>query len=256
VPEESLNAEDVRSLPLRDRIRVENVSFAYPSRPRPALHKVSLDIRRGSRLALIGRTGSGKSTLADLLMGLLEPTSGRILVDDEPLTIESRRRWQRSIAHVPQTIFLADTSIARNIAFGIATEDVDMLRVIDSSKKAQLHDFVTSLTEQYETHVGERGVRLSGGQRQRLGIARAIYKEAPVLVLDEATSALDDATEAAVMKALDVLGEEGRTIIIIAHRLSSVARCDLVARLENGHLVELGSHAEILGHPPLMRLSD
>ena len=233
-------------LPLQDRITVEQLSFAYPSQRGMALENVSLVISRGSRIALVGKTGSGKTTLADLLMGLLDPTKGRITVDGVPLTRDNRHHWQKSIAHVPQTIFIADTSIAGNIALGVHPDAMDIARVIEAAKSAQLHDFVQSLPESYHTHVGERGVRLSGGQRQRLGIARAIYKEAPVLVLDEATSALDDTTEAAVMRSLDELGES-RTIIMIAHRYSTIAHCGTVARLDNGRLVELGSVEEVAG---------
>jgi ABC-type multidrug transport system fused ATPase/permease subunit len=249
VDEELAKAKDVEPLPLRDGIRLEGVSFAYASRRAAALRDLTFEIPRGHRVALIGKTGSGKSTLADLLMGLISPTDGRITVDGVPLARENRRNWQRSIAHVPQAIFLADASIARNIALGVPADAVDLGRVIEASKKAQLHEFVETLSEGYDTHVGERGIRLSGGQRQRLGIARAIYKQAPVLVLDEATSALDDATETAVMHALDQLGEEGLTIIMIAHRLSTISRADTVIRLDNGRLVEIGSHAEVVGTP-------
>ena len=253
VDEETAQAEQVAPLPFRRHIRLENVSFAYPSRRVSAVDDISFEIGRGQRMALIGKTGSGKSTLADLLMGLLEPIDGRIVVDGVSLTRENRRNWQRSIAHVPQAIFLADASIARNIALGVPAERIDTERVIEAAKKAQLDEFVRSLPEGYDTFVGERGIRLSGGQRQRLGIARAIYKQAPVLVLDEATSALDDATESDVMRALDQLGEEGRTIILIAHRLSTISRADLVVRLENGRLVELGSYSEVIGAIPQSR---
>ena len=187
-------------------------------------------------------------------MGLIEPTGGRITVDGVTLTRANRRNWQRSIAHVPQAIFLADASIARNIALGVPAAKVDRSRVIEAARRAQLDEFVATLPEGYDTFVGERGIRLSGGQRQRLGIARAIYKQAPVLVLDEATSALDDATEKAVMGALDQLGDEGRTIILIAHRLSTVAGADVVVRLENGRLVELGSYSEVIGTIPQSRV--
>ncbi|HWI88773.1 MAG TPA: ABC transporter ATP-binding protein [Sphingomicrobium sp.] len=253
VDEETAQAEQVAPLPFRRHIRLENVSFAYPSRRVSAVDDISFEIGRGQRMALIGKTGSGKSTLADLLMGLLEPIDGRIVVDGVSLTRENRRNWQRSIAHVPQAIFLADASIARNIALGVPAERIDTERVIEAAKKAQLDEFVRSLPEGYDSFVGERGIRLSGGQRQRLGIARAIYKQAPVLVLDEATSALDDATESDVMRALDQLGEEGRTIILIAHRLSTISRADLVVRLENGRLVELGSYSEVIGAIPQSR---
>jgi ATP-binding cassette subfamily B protein len=251
---ELMEAGQLPALPLRQDIRFEKVGFVYPSRQGAAVKQVSLEIRCGQRVALIGKTGSGKSTLADLVMGLLEPTEGRILVDGVPLTTANRRNWQRSIAHVPQAIFLADASIARNIALGVPSETVDMERVIEAARKAQLDGFVDELPEGYDTFVGERGIRLSGGQRQRLGIARAIYKQAPVLVLDEATSALDDATEAAVMQALDRLGEEGRTIIMIAHRLSTIAEADVVIRLDGGRVVESGSYSKVVGTIPQSRV--
>ena len=253
LPATPVRNKSIPPLPLKDRIAIEQLSFSYPGQRGPALEKISFEIVRGSRLALIGRTGSGKSTLADLLMGLLEPTEGRILIDGVPLTGDNRHSWQQSIAHVPQAIFIADTSIARNIAYSVEADAMDLERVIDASRKAQLHEFVESLPDGYETRVGERGVRLSGGQRQRLGIARAIYKQAPVLVLDEATSALDDETEAAVMHSLDMLGEKGRTVIMIAHRLSSIARCETVARLDKGRLVDFGSYGEVVSDAPRAR---
>jgi ABC-type multidrug transport system fused ATPase/permease subunit len=253
VDEQMVEAHALAPLSFKRDIRLKGVSFAYPSRRAAAVEDVTLEIRRGQRVALVGKTGSGKSTLADLLMGLLEPTSGEIVIDGVRLTRENRRSWQRSIAHVPQAIFLADASIAHNIAMGALTEPLHFERVIEAARKAQLDEFVDSLPEGYDTFVGERGIRLSGGQRQRLGIARAIYKQAPVLVLDEATSALDDATEAAVMRALDQLGTEGRTIIMIAHRMSTISRADVVVRLENGRLVELGSYSEVIGAIPQSR---
>ena len=254
VDEGLAHGPELEPLPLHEQIRLENVSFAYGSRRAAALEDVSFVIPRGRRVALIGKTGSGKSTLADLLMGLLEPTSGRITVDGVPLTRSNMRNWQRSVAHVPQAIFLADSSIARNIAIGVPADAVDIDRVMEASRKAQLHDFIATLPDGYDTAVGERGIRLSGGQRQRLGIARAIYKGAPVLVLDEATSALDDATEAAVMKALDQLGDEGQTVIMIAHRLSTIAQADIVVRLDDGRLAEIGSHSEVVGGTPQRRV--
>ena len=228
-------------LPLKDRISVEQVSFAYPNRRSSAVDEISFDIPRGSSLALVGETGSGKSTLADIIMGLLEPGSGRVSIDGVALGRGNVRRWQAAIAHVPQAIFLADSSIAHNIALSAGEEALDMGRVVEASTRAQLHEFVASLPDGYDTRIGERGIRLSGGQRQRLGIARAIYKQAPVLVLDEATSALDEATEAAVIDSLASLGAAGRTIIIIAHRASTIARCDRIARLHKGRLVESGA---------------
>jgi ABC-type multidrug transport system fused ATPase/permease subunit len=251
LPVEAQSTSPAQPLEFSRAITFDKVSFTYPSRSNPALQDIRLTIERGSRLALVGPTGSGKSTLADLLMGLLEPTAGTIAVDGVALTPTNRRSWQRGIAHVPQSIFLADTSIARNIAFGVPAADINMERVARAAATAQLAGFISGLPDGYETSVGERGVRLSGGQRQRLGIARAIYKDAPLLVLDEATSALDHDTEVAVIDALDRLGGEGRTIVIIAHRRSTVEHCDCVARLDNGRLVEAGKFADVFGRRPL-----
>jgi ABC-type multidrug transport system fused ATPase/permease subunit len=251
LPVEEQTAQPGEALEIRNAVTLDKVSFTYPGRHDPALHDITLRIERGSRVALVGPTGSGKSTLADLLMGLLEPTAGTIAVDGAALTQANRRAWQRGIAHVPQAIFLADATIARNIAFGVPAADIDIERVARAAATAQLDAFIASLPDGYETSVGERGVRLSGGQRQRLGIARAVYKDAPLLVLDEATSALDDETEVAVIEALDRLGGEGRTVVIIAHRRSTIEHCDCVARLENGRLVEVGTFAEVFGRRPL-----
>jgi ABC-type multidrug transport system fused ATPase/permease subunit len=240
-------------LPFTDAIQLQGVGFHYSDRSRPALHEITLAIPSGSRVAIIGKTGSGKSTLADLLMGLIEPTEGRICVDGVTLSGEQLNRWRRSIAHVPQAIFLADATIADNIALGVPGIEPDMEMVRHAAETAQLADFIDTLPDGFDTKVGERGVRLSGGQRQRLGLARAIYKNAPVLLLDEATSALDDVTEAALLDALDELGAEGRTIIIIAHRRSTVEGCDLVLRLDHGLLVESGSYDKLFGERPPAR---
>lgn len=236
IPKES-RGRPAPPIPFRKHISVNGVSFTYQTRDHPAVDDVSLEIARGSKVALIGKTGSGKSTLADLLMGLLDPRKGAILIDDVPLEAGNRARWQGSIAHVPHSVFLADRSIAENIGFttsGKADED----RVVEAARTAQLHDFIMSLPDAYATPVGERGVRLSAGQRQRLGIARAIYKDPQFLVLDEATSALDDQTETAVLEAL---GSGSRlTILIISHRASALSGCDVTFRLQDGRLVEVG----------------
>ncbi|MGZ8313027.1 MAG: ABC transporter ATP-binding protein, partial [Allosphingosinicella sp.] len=239
-----LEHETSAPLPMRRSIRFDRVGYTYPGRDVAVLDEIDLTIPCGSRVAFVGRTGSGKSTLVDLLMGLLQPSEGSILIDDEPLTGAKLPAWQANIAHVPQSIFLTDTSILNNIAFGVPKEQIDRARAASAAQRAQLHDFITGLPEGYETEVGERGVRLSGGQRQRLGIARALYKEASVLVLDEATSALDDATETAVMASLESL-DERLTVIMIAHRLSTIANCDQVIRLSEGRIVQSGSYAAV-----------
>lgn len=253
ISQETAAPDRALSLPFEDSICFNHVSFSYPGLRRAAIEDINLSIPRGSFVALVGRTGSGKTTLADLLMGLLEPTAGEITIDGIPLTVETRQAWQRNIAHVPQAVFLADTSITRNIAFGVPSPEIDIERVHAAAAIAQIDEFVRSLPEGYDTSVGERGVWLSGGQRQRLGIARAIYKDATVFVLDEATSALDGATEAAVMAALDTLRAKGCTIIIIAHRQSTIENCELVARLEHGRLMDFGAANQVLPRPASSR---
>jgi ATP-binding cassette, subfamily B, bacterial PglK len=228
-------AAPVAALPFARNIEFRDVSFTYADRPGAAVEGLSFDIRRGSRVALLGPTGSGKTTTADLLMALLQPTRGSILVDGAPLTDATLQSWRANVGHVPQMLFLADATVAQNIAMA---DSVDMDRVASAVAAARLEELVAALPNGLETRVGERGVQISGGQRQRLAIARAIYKETPLLVLDEATSALDPATEAAVLGALDRLQDEGRTIVIIAHRPTTTELCDHVLRLEQGRLVE------------------
>lgn len=233
------------SLRFSREIAFRNVSFAYgPDRP-PVIERLDFLIPKGARIGIVGRTGSGKSTLADLLMGLLEPTEGHIEVDGRRLDAATRRAWQHQIAHVPQAIFLADASIAENIAFGVEPGRIDQERVRACARQAELASFIESLPEGYGTRVGERGVRLSGGQRQRVGIARALYKDAQLLVFDEATSALDTETEAAVMDAIERLGRQ-LTIVIIAHRVSTVAGCSQVLRLDHGRIVQVSGYDKLM----------
>ncbi len=227
-------------LPFVRSIRFESVSYRHPEGSF-ALDSVDLDIPRGARIGIAGPTGSGKSTLLDLLMGLLEPDGGVVRIDGEALDGAGRARWRGQIAHVPQAVYLTDDSIAANIAFGVDPQTVTVPRLVAAAAAAQLEAFIAGLPDGYDTRVGERGIRLSGGQRQRIGIARALYKGAPVLILDEATSALDDETEAAVMRALMALGEE-ITIVMIAHRASTLAGCDHIVRLKEGRVVAPQSH--------------
>ena len=226
-----LNGFDVNS------INFNNVRFRYSKDSPWVLDGVNLTIPAGARFGFIGSTGSGKSTLLDLLMGLLKPTEGELLVDGQLINGRTLRAWQQTIAHVPQSIYLTDTTLAENIAFGVLPEDIDLKRVYEAAKQAQIAAYIESQSMGYNTLVGERGVRLSGGQRQRIGIARALYKQANILVFDEATSALDNATERSVMNAIEGL-DHNLTILIIAHRLTTIKNCDTIVELENGRVLE------------------
>jgi ABC-type multidrug transport system fused ATPase/permease subunit len=227
-------------------IEADSVGFHYQSGGVPVLHEVNLAIARGARVGFIGKTGSGKSTLIDLIMGLLDPTSGEIRVDGQSLTAQNRRAWQAQIAHVPQAIYLSDASLAENIAFGTETANIDHARVVAAAERAQLTGFIESLPDRLNSLVGERGVRLSGGQRQRIGLARAFYKQSQILILDEATSALDDATEGSVMQGIEAIGPE-TTVLIIAHRLTTLRSCDRVVELDGGRIVRSGTYPQIIG---------
>ncbi len=229
----------------QDTIRFKAVRFRYTSAGPWVLDGINLSIPKGTRVGFVGSTGSGKSTILDLLMGLLIPTEGEILIDDSPINGNRLRAWQRTIAHVPQNIFLADATLAENIAFGVPRAAIDRQRVQEAARHAQIAGFIESRPERYEAFVGERGIRLSGGQRQRVGIARALYKQASVLVFDEATSALDNATEQSVMNAIEGLSRE-LTILIVAHRLSTVECCDLLYQLEQGRVVAGGAPTDML----------
>jgi ABC-type bacteriocin/lantibiotic exporter with double-glycine peptidase domain len=233
-------------LPLRQGIEIRDLAFRYRADTPWVLQGVDLRIRRGSRVGLIGSTGSGKSTLTDILMGLLQPVRGEILVDGTPVFPDRVREWQAHIAHVPQAIFLADVSIAENIAFGVPPEQIDLERVRTAARQAQIAEAIEAWAEGYRTPVGERGVRLSGGQRQRIGIARALYKRADVIFFDEATSALDNQTEAAVMDAIAGLSED-LTLVIVAHRLTTLRGCDCIVELEQGRVARVGSYQKIIG---------
>lgn len=228
---------DNKRLTLKENLNLRDIVFSYPNTSGPALKKINIDIKANTTVGIIGTTGAGKSTLVDIILGLLSPTSGEITLDTELLNKDNIRQWQNSIGYVPQNIFLADDTIASNIAFGIDKDAIDMIQVEKVAKMAQVHEFVVKQDKGYHTLIGERGVRLSGGQRQRLGISRALYHNPELLILDEATSALDNNTEAEVMKAIDNMSGS-KTIIMIAHRLSTVERCDMILKLESGKVVE------------------
>jgi ATP-binding cassette subfamily B protein len=236
---------DIKRLPFDREIRFEQVSFRYQPKQPFVLEKIDLTFAKGGRIGFVGTTGSGKSTAMDLLMGLLQPTDGLIRVDGIPLTEAARLCWQSNIAHVPQAIYLTDTSFADNIAFGIPPEKIDLSRVRKAAFQAQISEFIDSQPAGYNSIVGERGVRLSGGQRQRIAIARALYKQADVIVFDEATSALDNETELAVMGAIAGLSKD-ITIFIIAHRISTLKNCTQIVELMAGGGIRVGTYQDIL----------
>jgi ABC-type multidrug transport system fused ATPase/permease subunit len=222
---------DKQQIDFHQEIQLENICFAYPDCGELILENFNLNIVKNSSVGIVGKSGSGKSTLMDIMLGLLQPQSGRILIDGIELSDDDLSSWRNIVGYVPQNIYLADKSIAENIAFGVAKEQVDLKQVVFAAKQAQIHDFVTGkLQKGYDTIVGERGVMLSGGQRQRVGIARALYKNPQILFMDEATSALDTETEYAVNEAIQRLSGQ-KTLVIIAHRESAVARCDRILRL-------------------------
>ena len=231
-------------LPFNSKIELRDISFYYEKNAY-VLNRINLLISKGERVGFIGATGSGKSTLIDIIMGLLEPVSGVLEVDGQVVSVENNSRWQSNIAHVPQSIFLADTTIEENIAFGVPRDKIDRLRVKEAAQMANISDVIDSLPAKYLTIVGERGVRLSGGQRQRLGIARALYKRAGVIIFDEATSALDDRTERSVMDAIESLSED-LTILIVAHRISTLKGCSKIVELGRHEIKRICSYEEII----------
>jgi len=233
-------------LNLSSTISFEKVSFFYSQRERIALDAVSLQIAKGNHVGIVGSSGSGKSTLIDLLLGLHQPASGQITIDDDILTETNISGWRKIIGYVPQEIFLTDDTVRRNIALGVSDDQIDDAQVRQAAEIAQIHSFIdTQLPKGYETIVGEHGARLSGGQRQRIALARALYRKPQVLIFDEATSALDSATEKALMDAVALLPSD-MTVIMVAHRLSTIRQCDRIFVLDKGHLVAEGLYEELL----------
>ncbi|WP_216168772.1 ABC transporter ATP-binding protein [Polynucleobacter bastaniensis] len=234
-----------KSLKFQNQIYLNQLSFRYSETTPWVFQELDLKITKGSRVGFIGITGSGKSTLLDVIMGLLPPTNGQLEVDKECITLKNQRSWHSHIAHVPQAIFLSDGTIEENIAFGVPKELIDSQRVVKSAGQAQIAQSIESWPNRYQTLVGERGIRLSGGQRQRIGIARALYKQADVIILDEATSALDNETEEAVMDAIDNLSAD-LTILIVAHRITTLRNCSKIVKLNHGRIESIYSYPDLL----------
>ena len=234
-----------KPIPFSKEIKLNNLNFRYTEGSPWVLKNVNLSLKKGSHIGFIGVTGSGKSTLLDIIMGLLPATNGELIIDQLPLNNQNLRAWQAHIAHVPQNIYLSDGTIEENIAFGIENEEIDHQRVKKAAQQAQISELIGQWKDGYQTFVGERGIRLSGGQRQRIGIARALYKQASVLIFDEATSALDNETEQAVMDAIEGLDKE-LTILIIAHRLTTLKGCDKIVKLGKNNAINVLSYKEVL----------
>ena len=225
---------------LMSELILEDINFRYSPELPDALSGITIKILNGDRIGIVGETGGGKSTLVDIIMGLLLPTEGKMFFNGEEMNENNINTLQDCISHVPQNIYLADATIEKNIAFGVDKGDIDLDRVTSAAKTAQLHDFIVNLPDKYSTRVGENGAFLSGGQKQRLGIARALYRNSSFIIFDEATSALDAKTEMKVMQAIDNLGEE-KTILMIAHRTTTLSNCSKIIKIENGKAVIVGN---------------
>jgi ABC-type multidrug transport system fused ATPase/permease subunit len=241
----SLDSDNAPRLQFEREIKLENIVFAYPNTNRDIIKNQSLAIKNNTSIALVGSTGCGKTTFIDIILGLLEAQSGAISIDGIIIDDTNRKSWQKNLGYVPQSIYLTDNTIRNNIAFGIDPKKIDDAAVIQAAKIANIHDFVSEeLSEGYNTIIGERGIRLSGGQRQRIGIARAVYHDPSVLILDEATSALDSLTEIAIMDAIKNLSHK-KTIIMIAHRITTVKSCDVIYLMEKGIIVDYGHYEDL-----------
>jgi ABC-type branched-subunit amino acid transport system ATPase component len=238
--------EDERIMMFKKEINLKNIHYNYPLTLRTSLKDINVNIPAKSTIGFIGATGSGKTTMVDIILGLLEPQKGTLEVDDQIITKQNLRSWQRLISYVPQQIYLSDDTILSNIAFGVEPKNVNQEAVEKAAKIANLHEFIINeLPKKYQTIVGERGVRLSGGERQRIGIARALYRSPQVIIFDEATSALDYQTEQEVMEAVNNLRKD-ITIILIAHRLNTVENCDIIFKFEKGRIIQQGTFDELV----------
>lgn len=240
-----LEAIDAQELVWNQQIRLENLTYQYPGTEKRILDGLSLTIPKNHSVGFVGATGAGKTTLVNILLGLLPPSQGQIVVDSEPVVADNLKNWQASLGFVPQDIVLVDDTITANIAFGVRADEIRPDRVRAAARLAQIESFIDELPNGYDTQVGERGLRLSGGQRQRLGIARALYRDPSIVVFDEATSALDGVTEKAVMDAVSSLGQT-KTLILIAHRLTTLKDCNQIFVMELGRVVDSGTYAELL----------
>lgn len=242
---ENTNPLISKSIKFEKEIKLNNLSFRYRSDLPWVLKNINLLINKGDRIGFVGETGSGKSTLLDIIMGLLSPTSGEIAIDQKPLSTQNLGLWQAHIAHVPQSVYLSDGTIQENIAFGIPKSQIDEKRIKKVAEEAQITNLIEQSENIYQTSVGERGVRLSGGQRQRIGIARALYKKADLLIFDEATSALDNNTELKIMNAINSLDKK-MTVLIIAHRLTTLKECDKIIKLNQDQTINVGTYQELM----------
>ncbi|MCW8901343.1 MAG: ABC transporter ATP-binding protein/permease [Gammaproteobacteria bacterium] len=242
---EFIQNTNLKSIPFKQKIKLNNLSFRYGNENSWVLKNINLTITKGSRVGFIGETGSGKSTLLDIVMGLLKPTEGTFIVDNQLVTAVNIQSWQVHVAHVPQNIYLADSTLYENIAFGVPLDKIDKERVRHAARQAHIAEVIESWPKKYQTFVGERGIRLSGGQKQRIGIARALYKNADLIILDEATSALDNETEQAVMEAINELSDD-LTILIIAHRLTTLKNCDQIIELGNSGILRTGDYKKLV----------
>ena len=234
-----------KKISFNNSLQFKDVDFRFSDETPYVLKNISFEIKKGTKIGIFGSTGSGKSTLLDLIMKLLEPNKGSILIDGVEINFHNSNLWQSTLSHVPQSIFLADTSISENIAFGIEKHLIDQDKVKRSAEIAQISEAIEKLDKKYDTLVGERGIRLSGGQRQRIGIARALYKNSKVLIFDEATSALDNETESKVMKEISKF-ENDITLIIVAHRLSTLKKCDKLFRINNGYIENIENYEKMI----------